>query len=121
MPWSKKILTCLIVFFSMIAFVQCLGVPVPSDKADYVGRWQSTEMTLTITKDGYVEYKRLRGSGTTSVNGPIKEFKGDDFIVGVLFIKTTFKVSKKPYQEKGLWKMVVDGVELTKITDNIVF
>ncbi len=105
----------------MIAFVQCSGTPLPPDRANYEGRWQSTEMKLTITKDGRVDYKRMSGGTSTSVNGPIKEFIGDDFVVGVLFITTTFKVNKKPYQQDGRWKMVVDGVELTKVRAHEAF
>ena len=59
--------------------------------------------------------KRLKKGGTVSVTGPIQEFQGDDFVVGIAFLKTTFAVSKSPYEENGEWKMVVDGVELTRI------
>ena len=55
-----------------------------------------------------------RGGVTTSVNGPLKKFDGDDFIVGVGPIETAFKVSAVPHQEDGVWKMTVDGVELSK-------
>ncbi len=90
------------------------GTPVPADKADYVGAWRSPEMRLSITRDGNINYERHRGSAETSINGPLQEFQGDDFSVGVWFISTTFVVSQPPYQEGGRWKMVVDGVELTK-------
>ena len=95
-------------------FLSGCGTPVPADKADYVGVWRSQEMVLSITQDGSIDYKRQRGSAETSINGPLQEFQGDDFSVGVWFISTTFVVSKPPYQEDGRWKMVVDGVELTK-------
>jgi len=54
---------------------------------------------------------------TTSVNGPLKDFDGDNFSAGIGPMSTTFVVSKPPYQDKGRWKMVVDGVELTKTAD----
>ena len=88
--------------------------PVPPEKMNYVGEWKSKEMYLLILADGSVKYERLKGGGTTTVTGPLKEFKGDNFVVGVSFIKTTFVVSKPPYQEDGRWKMVVDGVELVR-------
>lgn len=72
-------------------------------------------MSLLILQDGSVDYKRLKKGATVSVTGPIKEFQGDNFVVGIAFFKTTFKVSTPPYQENGKWKMVVDGIELTKI------
>ena len=90
------------------------GTPVPVDKADYVGTWRSQEMRLSITQEGNINYERHRGSARTSIDGPLQEFHGNDFSVGFWFISTTFVVSKPPYQEGGEWKMVVDGVELTK-------
>lgn len=96
-----------------LLFISC-AKPVPPEKMDYVGEWRSKEMYLLILQDGSVKYKRLKGGGTTEVTGPIKEFEGDNFVVGFAFIKTTFVVSTPPYQENGTWKMVVDGVELIK-------
>ncbi len=71
-------------------------------------------MYLLILEDGSVKYKRLARGATTEITGPIKEFQGDSFVVGVAFIKTTFEVSKPPYQENGVWHMVVDGITLTR-------
>jgi hypothetical protein len=45
----------------------------------------------------------------------VKEFEGDNLVVGVGFITTTFVVSTPPYlDENSIWKVIVDGVELTK-------
>jgi hypothetical protein len=90
------------------------GKPVPPEKAAYVGQWEATVMALVITQQGRVVYRRLKGSGTTSVEGPLKEFQGDNFVVGIGPMSTTFVVSAKPHQDGGLWKMTVDGVELTR-------
>lgn len=90
------------------------GKPVPAEKAAYVGEWRSQNMALAISQDGRVAYKRVSGSASTSVDGPLQRFEGDNFVVGVAFLSTTFAVSKAPYQDGGRWKMVVDGVELTK-------
>ena len=95
-------------------FLYGCGKPVPADKSNYVGQWRAPGMYLLITKDGSVEYKRSKGGAETSISGPLQEFQGNNFTVGVWFISTTFVVSKPPYQEGGRWKMVVDGVELTK-------
>lgn len=89
--------------------------PVPADKAAYVGEWRSREMSLLITADGTVHYLRYKGGGQVKVTGPLREFKGDDFVVGVPFVTTTFVVSRPPQADDGKWKMVVDGVELTRI------
>src|SRR5262245_6883902 len=87
------------------------GKPVPIEKVDYVGEWKEKTMYLLITQDGSVKYERIKGGVTTSVNGPLKGFEGDNFLVGIGPMSTTFAVSRAPYQEKGRWKMVVDGVE----------
>jgi hypothetical protein len=88
--------------------------PVPAEKSAYVGEWQAKAMYLLITQDGSVRYKRLKGSTTTSINAPLKGFDGDNFEVGIGPLATTFVVSKPPYQDGERWKMVVDGVELTR-------
>jgi hypothetical protein len=99
----------------LVALLAGCGKPVPPEKAAYVGEWQSASMALVITQDGKVAYKRVKGSSTTSVNGPIQKFEGNNFVVGIPYLTTTFEVSKPPFQQQdGRWKMVVDGVELTR-------
>ncbi len=88
--------------------------PLPEDKIDYAGSWNGTDMDLQIQESGNLEYARIKDGVTTSITGPIKEFDGDNFIVGFAFLTTTFEVSTPPYQDDGVWKMVVDGVELSK-------
>jgi hypothetical protein len=62
-----------------------------------------------------VAYKRVKGGTTTSLNGPLRRFEGDNFVVGVPILNTTFEVSRPPYEEAGASKMIVDGVELTRV------
>ena len=112
----KKLLSYASVLLVVFAIAGCSSVPLPADMADYAGKWQSADMTITITKDGYVDYKRVGQGSSRSGSGPIKEYMGDGFVVGVMFIKTKFKVEKRPYLSQGKTKMVVDGVELTKAT-----
>jgi hypothetical protein len=57
---------------------------------------------------------RAGATTTTSINAPLRQFEGDHFVVGIAFLSTTFEVSTPPHQEAGTWKMVVDGVELTR-------
>jgi hypothetical protein len=90
------------------------GKPVPPDKAAYVGEWQSREMHLSITEDGSVKYKRVSGGVSKSLSAPLRGFEGDNFVVGLPFMSTTFVVAKAPYEQDGRWKMVVDGVTLTR-------
>lgn len=89
--------------------------PLPVEKMNYAGEWRSNKMGLLILADGTVAYKRLQNGGTTSVNGPLKEFEGNDFVVGIGPFATTFAVSEPPHQTVDGWQMVVDGVRLTKV------
>jgi hypothetical protein len=103
------------IIFALCLLLSACGTPVPEDKIAYVGEWKAPQMYLLITKDGSVAYERLKGGATVSVNGPLQKFDGDNFIVGISFLATTFEVSRPPYEDSSShWTMVVDGVELTK-------
>jgi len=104
----------------LLLLLTACSKPLPEIKLNYVGEWQSKEMVLLILEDGSVAYKRLKGGVTTSVNGPLKEFVGDDFVVGFLFLTTTFKVSEPPHELEGQWQMVVDGVRLFRVNEKKV-
>ena len=91
--------------------------PIPADKASYVGEWRSDDMFLAIMSDGSLKYVRAKAKETTKINAPIKEFDGDNIVVGIGPATTTFVVSKPPYQDAGKWKMMVDNDLLTKIHD----
>tara|TARA_Y100001973_G_scaffold15561_1_gene22519 strand:- start:76 stop:417 length:342 start_codon:yes stop_codon:yes gene_type:complete len=109
----------LAIFIIAIAGLVGCSQPVPNDKLDYVGEWQSPEMYLLILADGSVAYERLKDGGKVSVNGPMKGFKGNDFEVGIGLLATTFEVSQPPYLENGKWYMVVDGVKLKKSLEEL--
>lgn len=104
----------IVVIASLLLLAAC-GIAVPEDKADYVGEWRSVEMTLRITREGRVEYKRSKGMTSTSVEGPLQAFEGEDFIVGVSFMTTKFDVSVPPHQDGDDWYMTVDGVRLKRV------
>lgn len=91
------------------------GAPVPDSHTDYVGEWQGEGVTLRIEADGMVRYERKRGSGSTSIEAPIQRFEGDDFVVGLGPLTTTFRVSERPHREGDAWRMTVDGVELRRM------
>ncbi len=102
-----------LLMLASLLLVAC-GKPVPPEKSSYVGEWQSPTVSLLITQDGGVVYKRFQGDVSKSIDAPLKGFIGNDFEVGVGPITTTFVVSVAPHQEDGVWKMTVDGVEITK-------
>jgi hypothetical protein len=89
--------------------------PLPPDKLDYAGEWRSPTMSLLITESGNVNYRRVDGGMSKSINGPLQAFEGDNFVVGIGPVKTTFVVSMPPHEDGGEWKMTVDGMALTKV------
>jgi len=99
---------------ALLASLAGCGVPVPADKASYVGEWQAPVMYLLITQDGSVRYKRVQGGASKSIEAPLKGFAGDNFEVGVGPMTTMFVVGTPPHQDGDRWRMTVDGVELTK-------
>ena len=95
--------------------LQACSQPLPPDRLQYVGEWRGTGVYLLILADGTVSYQRLKDGGRVSINAPLKSFDGDDFIVGVAFLTTTFEVSQPPTETEDGWTMVVDGVTLTRV------
>ena len=93
----------------------CFADPVPRDKLHYVGEWTGKQMRLQIAKDGKIQYERSREGKNVDLNIELKGFNGDNFDAGVSLIRSTFVVSKPPYRAGDSLKMVVDGVELTKV------
>jgi hypothetical protein len=93
----------------------CQGKPLPADKAAYAGHWRGGGIDLVIGADGGVSYDRVKGASHVEIDGPIMGFDGDDFVVGVMVVKTTFDVTAPPHEEGGAWKMTVDGAELTRV------
>lgn len=91
--------------------------PVPPERSAYVGEWQGPSMYLLITQDGSVRYRRNKDGGSSSMNGPLKGFNGNDFEVGIGPLSSTFVVSTPPHRDGEQWKMVVDDVELQKTAD----
>ncbi|WP_246667163.1 hypothetical protein [Bradyrhizobium sp. UNPA324] len=111
--------TSLVVLVAALPLLSGCGQRVPEDKAAFVGEWHARAMDVELTKDGIVHYKRVTdgtaiGEVTTTINAPLRRFEGDNFVVGIPFLSTTFEVSTPPHQEAGTWKMVVDGLELTR-------
>jgi hypothetical protein len=104
----------LILIGSLVVLSACTR-PIPESKSDYVGEWRGTEMSLQIYQDGKVAYERSEGRTSVSIDARVKEFVGDDFVVGVWIFTTNFDVSVPPEQVDGTWQMVVDGVRLTRV------
>lgn len=108
----------LIAFLGLTIGLLACGIPVSEDKQLYIGQWNNAQTSLRIDSDGTVTYERSGKVGHVRVNGPIHEFRGDDFAVGLPFLNTTFEVSRPPWFEDGHWRMVVDGAELVRPGQN---
>lgn len=88
--------------------------PIDAEHMAYVGYWRGETMSLSISADGRVNYARKHGSGHTTINAPLVKFVGNDFVVGVGPMTTTFVVSDPPRLVEGVWRMTVDGEALTR-------
>ena len=108
-----------LVLVLLLAYLAGCATPVPFDKLRYVGSWQGDESYLLITEDGFVRYEQYRallvGELITGTEGPLRRFEGDNFIVGIAPLLTTFVVDKPPYLDGDEWKMVVRKKELVRI------
>ncbi len=93
----------------------CKGQPLPADKAEFAGHWRGGGIDLVIQPEGHVSYEKSEGKGHVEVSGPLRGWVGNDFVVGVMVVKTTFKVNTAPHQVDGVWRMTMDGVELTRV------
>jgi len=98
----------------LLTLLAACSDPLPADKLRYAGEWRGEATYLLITQEGSVSYRRVKNGITTTINAPIKSFKGDDFEVGVGPMTTVFRVSKPPHRDGTQWTMVVDGVELIR-------
>lgn len=112
----------LLTLFSFLSILAALGgcsvKPLDPAHAEYAGHWAGAGTTLDIGKDAMINYEKVEMSGTvthnTSINAPIQEFVANGFTVGVGPVTTTFVVQAPPHKDGDVWKMTVDGVELTR-------
>lgn len=100
---------------ALITLLAACARPLPADKIDYAGDWQGINMRLWIGSDGNVSYQRVQGASRTSINAPLQRFEGANFFVGVGPLNARFEVTQPPHRVGNVWKMTVDGVELTRV------
>ena len=101
---------------SLFLFLVACAKPLPAERSAYVGEWKGGAISLVIMPEGRVIYERKEGNMSKSIDAPLKEFNGDNFIVGVGFVNTEFVDSAPPHVESCAWKMTVDGVEDTRVS-----
>lgn len=88
------------------------------DRQNYIGEWKNENTNLLIKSDGAIEYRREETvsdtTNTDTVSGPINNFDGASFTVGVLGNNTRFDVSQPPTMENGAMTMTVNGEKLER-------
>ena len=97
----------------LVALAAC-AKPLPVDKQDYIGHWQGEGVRLVIRADGQASYEKVKESRRTSISGPAHSFTTKGFKIGIGPLSASFRVASPPTQTQGVWRMTVDGVELTR-------
>ena len=97
------------------------STPLPPEKAAYVGYWRAGETSILITQAGRVEYIVRHGNGfSKSIKAPLQRFEGDNFVVGLGPMSTTFVVTQPPRKiDNEVWTMIVDGKQLVRIGEGV--
>lgn len=71
-----------------------------AERQNYVGEWRGARANLLIRPDGTIDYRREETVGDTThtdtVTGPINNFDGASFTVGVLGQNTRFQIDQPP-------------------------
>ncbi|HEX9962787.1 MAG TPA: hypothetical protein VGB00_17785 [Pyrinomonadaceae bacterium] len=91
-----------------------------ADRQSYIGEWRGANTNLSIKADGAIEYRRSEVVGDTTntdtVSGPINNFDGASFTVGVLGRNTRFEIVEPPHQNgNGRMTMTVNGERLERV------
>jgi hypothetical protein len=94
------------------ALLGACAKPIPAEHRALVGAWEGDGMSLEISADGRVAYKRNKAGGNVSIDAPIQEIGPGRFTAGLGPMTTEFKIDRAPRLENGAWKMTVDGVVL---------
>ncbi len=85
-----------------------------SSIAALVGHWRGGAVDVVIDTEGGIAYKKELANSSKSLNGKISKIDQGSFEAGVFGITTTFQLNQRPHQDGGVWKMVLDGTELTR-------
>lgn len=116
-PNGKKwiiVIWIMILFGIISAIFQPSPVQFTKEQEKYIWEWKWDWITLLIWNNSYINYKKQKGSVSTSISGPIVEFNDNNFKIGIWFFKTTFTINKKPLIEWNQYKMTIDWNKLTR-------
>ena len=93
---------CLVLFATA-----CKGQPLPADKAEFAGHWRGGGVDLVIRPEGHVTYEKAEGKGRVQVEGPLQGWIGNDFVVGVMVVKTNWPGATTHEVEQQVTTVVV--------------
>ena len=82
-------------------------IPVPPGKAEYVGLWVASDRYISIFVTGRLEYREKLSLGMHNRVASNFTFEGNTIDTGML---ASFVIDEPPYEEKGQWKMQMEGV-----------
>jgi hypothetical protein len=93
--------------------------PLPVDQIVFAGVWTGNKGSIIrIRFDGIGDFR----SGNTAVTGGRVLLEGESLSIGIMGIRKTWKIDRKPYLEDGNWRMELDGEIFTrKLTGHLVY
>lgn len=103
----QGVLRICIILLSVSLFGCSDPVPLPPDKADYIGLWVAPDRYISIFSNGRLEYKEKLGFGMHNRTQGNFEFKGNTLDTAMF---ASYIINEPPHEVNGQWKMVVDGV-----------
>ncbi len=86
---------------------------ITSTRSEYAGEWEGGGVTLSVGRN--ISFAQSSGGATNlTYSGPLDHFDGDDIVMNIMIGKFTLAVQKPPANVGGVWKMTVNGVEVTR-------
>ncbi len=86
-------------------------VPLTEETIIYAGKWVTNDGTyIQLYNDGSGDIDK----GNTTVSGGAAILTDSTIQIKILGIGSTYRIDKKPYEEDGKWKMVLDGFTYVK-------
>lgn len=118
----KNFITSLVAVFGLLIVLGCSGLgdfaaqfqPVEPPSEEWVGQWTGSEFSLTISPNGEVTVNDRRGSAESVYNLPATLWEDDQVVLGANVLTKILSIDEPPYEADGEWRMVVEGVPMTR-------
>lgn len=99
-----------------LLLVSCTtGQGIPNNKKEFIWEWRSDTITLIITEEWKLNYKKDSNNSSTSFSWPIQEFTNEYIKAGIWFFSKEFTVDDFPHINAE-WKtqVMINGETLFK-------